>query len=71
MRHSKVLDVKVISANPEDDYYWVSYLIEVKQGILRRTKALFNKGKLSRDCKNKTLLAAVKKSTEDYKLLGG
>jgi hypothetical protein len=67
MKHQKVLDVRVISANPEEEYYWVSYLIEIKPGLLRRTKALYSKGKLNRDSKNRVLLAAVKKSAEEFK----
>lgn len=68
MKTQRVLEVRVISANPDDEYYWVKYLVEIKEGILRRSKALFHNGKLKRDGKNKYLLAAVKKAAEEYKL---
>ncbi len=68
MKTQKVLEVRVISANPDDEYYWINYLVEIKEGVLRRSKTLFHNGKLKRDGKNKYLLAAVKKTVEDYKL---
>jgi hypothetical protein len=62
----KILEVKILSASKENDYYNVSYLVEVKDGILRRSRAVFYNGVLSREKKNKKLVNRIKEVVAEY-----
>lgn len=63
-----VFDVEILSYSLENNYYTVKYSILNDNGVIRRSKAIFKDGQLSRDKTNTKLLEEI---NYKVKLLNG
>ena len=54
-------NVEVLSYDPGSQEYLVRYCVHSRNGIIRRSKAIYRKGELSRDMDKEGLVEAVKR----------
>jgi len=62
----RVFDTKILAFDPTCKTYTVSYCVDNRNGTVRRSKALYREGTLSKDANNQVLLDQIKEQVSLY-----
>lgn len=66
---SKPLEVNILAFDDYINMYVVEYVLFVRSGVSRRSKAFYHKGELSRDSENTDLVDRVRSEIKTYNKL--